>query len=273
MSDLGNKEVFAKNLKYYMDKYQTPYAMVFGNHDRENASAIELIDIVNNSQYGIFINGKSMLNTNGNYYINIVNNNNELIHKLVMMDSRDYLSANPYKYKYVQTPIDGMIYNKFLGRPFYGSASYDNVKDEQLEWYKNIIDPSIESTLFIHIPFIEYCYAIEEYKKAISEENIEEINKYNSIGLNRITESISSPYLNYGFFDLIKEKGSTKNIICGHDHSNDFSIVYEGIRLTYALKTGDECYWYNETMNGYTTISINSNGNASITQNYFNPYL
>ena len=44
------------------------------------------------------------------------------------------------------------------------------------------------------------------------------------------------------------------------------------IRLTYALKTGKECYWVNDgSMCGYTMMEIGENGTLSITQNYINP--
>ena len=36
---------------------------------------------------------------------------------------------------------------------------------------------------------------------------------------------------------------STKNVICGHEHKNNFSVLYRGVRLTYATKTGDGHDW------------------------------
>ena len=40
-----------------------------------------------------------------------------------------------------------------------------------------------------------------------------------------------------GFFDVMKEHG-TKYFFCSHDHMNDFSLEYKGIRLTYMMKLG-----------------------------------
>lgn len=56
-------------------------------------------------------------------------------------------------------------------------------------------------------------------------------------------------------FDLIKEVVSTKYVFAAHDHINNYSVEYEGIRLTYTMKTGDRCY-AQEDMNGGTMITI-----------------
>ena len=64
-----------------------------------------------------------------------------------------------------------------------------------------------------------------------------------------------------GFFAMIKALGSTRNVICGHDHTNCASIIYEGVRLTFALKTGDRCYW-KEGLSGGTVIRVDDEGNT-----------
>jgi len=70
-----------------------------------------------------------------------------------------------------------------------------------------------------------------------------------------------------GFFALMQAMGSTEHFIVGHDHTNSFSVMYEGIRLTYALKTGAGCYW-NKRLNGGTTITVGSDGHATVAHEY-----
>ncbi len=48
-------------------------------------------------------------------------------------------------------------------------------------------------------------------------------------------------HINYGMFDVFKKTDSTKYVFAAHDHLNNFSVDYEGIRLTYTMKTGDRC--------------------------------
>lgn len=35
-------------------------------------------------------------------------------------------------------------------------------------------------------------------------------------------------------FEAILEKKSTKLVICGHDHVNDYCVEYQGVKLTYS---------------------------------------
>ena len=70
-----------------------------------------------------------------------------------------------------------------------------------------------------------------------------------------------------GFFALMQAMGSTEHFIVGHDHTNNYSVMYEGIRLTYALKTGAGCYW-NKRLNGGTTITVGSDGHATVAHEY-----
>ena len=79
--------------------------------------------------------------------------------------------------------------------------------------------------------------------------------------LGSLGEGVSCPPVNNGFFDVCKDLGSTKNIFAGHDHVNNFQICYEGINLTYTLKTGYGAY-YTDGMMGGTVISIDSDGSA-----------
>ena len=72
-------------------------------------------------------------------------------------------------------------------------------------------------------------------------------------------------------FDVIKAEGSTHDVVCGHDHINDSSVVYQGVRLTYALKTGDRCYWQDDgMMNGGTVLRVASDGTVTTEHCYVN---
>ena len=64
-----------------------------------------------------------------------------------------------------------------------------------------------------------------------------------------------------GFFDKCKELGSTKYLFCGHDHENNASITYEGITMTYGLKTGPSPVpWNFAKETGGTLITISGSG-------------
>ena len=57
----------------------------------------------------------------------------------------------------------------------------------------------------------------------------------------------------------MKAVGTAKYFFCGHEHLNNFSIEYEGIRLTYCLKVG-MASGANFKFSGGTEIRIGENG-------------
>lgn len=67
--------------------------------------------------------------------------------------------------------------------------------------------------------------------------------------------------VNSGFFDKCKELGSTKYLFCGHDHENNASITYEGITMTYGLKTGPSpAPWNGAEQTGGTLVTVTGSG-------------
>ena len=47
-------------------------------------------------------------------------------------------------------------------------------------------------------------------------------------------ETVSCPDVDFGFFDLILEKGSTDAVFVGHDHYNNLAVNYKGVDLVYS---------------------------------------
>ena len=258
---------YYKALCDFLDSYKTPYFVVFGNHDREHASAEALAQVINSSEYGYIEKGGDD-GSYGNYVVDICKGNSP-VHRIFMMDSRDYNKCT--NYKYVENPVAGMHYYEVEGKKVYGTYVYDGIRDGQLNWYKSECELSgAESTVITHMPILEYIYAYEEYKSALNNGDLDTVNKFEPIGECRQLEYICSSCRDFGFFDLIKSIGKTKNIICGHDHNNDFSILYNGVRLTFAVKTGDSCYWHGSDMNGYTKITVGADGKTALEQCYYN---
>jgi hypothetical protein len=187
----------------------------------------------------------------GNYIINITENG-KIIHTLFMVDTH-----NSAEY----TLEDG---SKVSG--------YDHLHDNQIEWYKwavngikEIAGKTVESTVFMHIPVYEYRNAWEDNFGSSELGTLAPELAPDAQGING--EGIYSAPVNNGFFAVCKELGSTKNMIVGHDHANNFQIYYDGIRLSYALKTGYGSY-YTDDLLGATTVTIGSDGSAYAEHSY-----
>ncbi len=231
----------------FIDAYNIPWAAVMGNADHKGIvsefwAAYQMAQAKNS----LFDYGPENMGY-GNYIINI-KENGKTIHTVFMMDTH-------YK-------------DETQGE------RRDHLWDNQIEWYKWTVNGIaaqagyvVPSTAIMHIPVPEYqdaWYSIyDKDTKTLAPE-------YKDLPFNKVHEAFCTPKFNNGFFALCKELGSTKTIVCGHDHTNCFAIPYEGITLTYAMKTGCGCYWEQET-NGGTTLAVSSDGQAKVSFHYIDP--
>ena len=226
----------------YLDSLGIPWAAVMGNHDwelipNEGWAAYKMMKAKN----CLFSFGPSDMGY-GNYPIHI-SQNGEVIHTLYLMDTH----SSVYSFE------DSKLVDE-----------YDGLWNKQIEWYKwnvngvkTLTGKTVESTLLMHIPLPEYvdAYAqIENDETAFGEKG----------------EEICCSGTNKGMFSLMQELGSTKNVVCGHDHKNNFSTNYQGIRLSYVTKTG-ECSSYKKERLGGSLLTINQNGNAILSHIIINP--
>lgn len=235
----------------YLSSLDIPWAPIMGNHDGQGCpDEFWCAYVLANSKNSLFKFGPENMGY-GNYIINITENG-KIIHTLFMTDTH---SDADYP--------DGK------GGTF---SDYDHLWQNQFDWYrwavngiKKIDGKTVESTVFMHIPVYEFLTVLNEGQYDTSTDTFKNPDYADAFGV--CHETPCPPPVNTGFFALCKELGSTKNIIAGHDHRNDFSVSYQGIRLTYALKCGAGCYW-EEELNGGTKISINSDGNALVEHIY-----
>ncbi len=243
----------------------------------------------------------------GNYVINVLDSQNKIIHTIFMIDSHSNNGdQHPENVKNIEqsNAIDGLDgwYTKdnYIFKPNEKDNSkldavgtkYDFIKANQIEWYEWVVkgvaklnnaqlnaDNVVPSSAYFHIPLPEFNIAYAIYEKELTQkygsikdkngnytiDGREEVN--GNFGLNR--ENVCSPYYNSGFFAKMQELKSTKDVIVGHDHVNNSSVEYKGIRLTYGLKTGDGCYWDSTgTVSGGTVIAINNIGGTKTAHKY-----
>lgn len=225
----------------WLDGYKIPYAPVFGNHDygnTQNSSTAELnycCDLYESSKYCLFNRGPSNLGSLGNYVINIMEDD-KIYKTLYMIDS----------------------------------GYEDKISNQQIEWFKWNADGIksvnggnyVDSICFMHKPLPEYSDAYYGLlHNNVDIEKIGEVYKYDSL----------SGSLQNGFFDIAKQCG-IKDIVCGHQHANNFTLKYQDVRLTFALKTGQLIGYYNDgtiNLNGATSFILGND--VEIINNYVDP--
>lgn len=246
-----------------MEQLGVYWCLAFGNHDTEAYSYFTREDIAevyeNHDIYPhcLFQSGDEAVDGVGNYIINVKNTAGKITQSLVMIDSHAYLDNDAL----------GILWN------------YDCIHKNQVEWLDGEIASLTEqnggetpkSLAFFHIPLIEMRDAWDEYSENgyNDTENVQYI--YGKAGEQDAV--VFSSELNEGFFDSLLNNGSTQGVFCGHDHLNNFSILYKGIRLTYGYSIDYLAYsgiYKYGAQRGCTLIGISPDGSFDCHQeNYY----
>lgn len=240
-----------KVLTKVIDAYKTPWTICFGNHDAESTakySKSELCDFLEGSDlsYCLFSRGPSSIDGMGNHIINLYNSNGEFNTAIFLLDNGMYNG---------DTQLSG----------------YMEVTQSQTSWYEenvnlisNKVGKTIQSFVFYHVPGKEYELAWKEFKSG-ENQNVTLIYGY----ANEPNEKISCPSELGTFWNKVQDLGSTKAIFCGHDHLNDFSVEYYGVRLTFSKSIDYTAYAFQgiaekTEQRGGTIISVSESGGFEI---------
>ncbi len=221
----------------HMEGYDIPWGVVLGNHDSEGrADRVWHGNQYEGAENSLFEMGPSNIFGVGNYIINIDDENAEPIYSLIMMDSN-------------------------VTRKYDDGKDYDYIHADQIAWYEWAVaaQPQVPSMLIIHIP-------LPEFEEAVSLYEAGDIDASLGFGVNH--EEIFCAPVNSGMFDSVKKLGSTSHIFCGHDHINSLSVEFEGVRLSYGLKTGTLSYSEDE-MQGGTLITIVDGSNEVLVKHIY----
>lgn len=256
-----------KNFADLMQSYGIPWAPVWGNHDDEDGAEVveEIANLYLTYPTCIYEKGDPALG-NGNYVI-AIKEGDKIVEAVFMMDTH---SNNDIHL------LDGECVMKTFG-------SYASLTPAQIEWYKEQIKElkalnSKDSTLIIHIPLYGYRQAFydateEEFRpsqKVSLEDSYKGVgwkDEYKDCCFGVRRENIASSNYDDGVFPVLLELDHTKHVVAGHEHINNFSILYKGIRLTYGTKIGKGCYW-NSDLNGGTVLTVDENGVKELHHEY-----
>ena len=302
---------FVKEIDEICIEFDVPWAPILGNHDAESdVDGNWIFDEYLQAQNIIF-NYKENVNRSkdlakgpinisgvGNYVINVKSAiDDEIFHSMIMMDTHslgsystidsvnigsekinltglnesEKLKLNGWITKdgYIFAPSEDVNNNEYT----VVGTGYDYIKRNQIHWYEYMVKglaeyngTPVESTLFIHIPLPEYNMAAKIYEPIN-----DGFTKDENGNFGMLREPICSPYYNSGMFEKIVELNSTKNVICGHEHKNNFSVLYRGVRLTYATKTGDGHDWVEDgSVCGGTVLEFDETEKLTVSPIYMN---
>lgn len=267
-NNLSSAKIFAA----LMEKLGVYWTVAFGNHDTEAYSFYsreQISDFYGDSdfKYCLFQKGPDDVDGFGNQVINVKNSKGIITQSLYIFDSHSYTD------------------NDYFGIMW----KYDNIHENQIEWYKDNVNmlnaqnnatlkelgmeenSDIKSLAFFHIPLTEQRDAWYEYMENgfKDTENVKYV--YGKAG-----EGKKIIYCGMGqddLFETMQELGSTKGIFCGHDHDNNFSIYYKGIRMTYGYSVDYLAYigiYKRGAQRGCTIITVSPDGSFDCkAENYY----
>ena len=229
-NNLSSAKIFAT----LMEKLGVYWVLSFGNHDTEAYSYYSREDISKfyegeDMKHCLFQTGDDEVDGYGNQVINIKNSKGIITQSLYLFDSHSYINGD----------VLGLRWQ------------YDNIHQSQVDWYKNTVNAlneqnqkkldelgikeksDIKSAAFFHIPLDEQREAWYEYANNNFEdtENVKLVYGVAGEGNKIVYSGVGEDEL----FETMLELGSTKAVFVGHDHYNNFSIDYKGIRLTYGM--------------------------------------
>ena len=233
-----------------MDSLQIPWAPIFGNHENESEMGVAWqCQMLENSPYCLFTR-RNEIGGNGNYSIGIAKNG-QLQRAIFMMDSNGCARSSNVNGTAVKTTV--------------------GFTPAQRQWLRNTglqinaaAGKTIPSFLGYHIPTEEPLLGAiaAGYQSGADSADI----TY-TIGVDNIAQPGDSgykgdainPYPDPELLPILKEIG-TDGVYLGHVHLISTSVMYEGIRWTFGLKTGT--YDASPEILGGTLITLASDSNA-----------
>ena len=245
----------------YFDSFGIPWAPVMGNHDNQCGDEFVsgVADVFLASRHCLFEKGAPSMGC-GNYVI-VIEEDGHPVEALFMMDSHN---------RYTYTDANGESHN-----------TWGRLNDEQLAWYQEQNEQlkargCTDTALVMHMPMYAYYTAsAEAYRENIDWANLQYECQTNypaawkdgvsAVGVEY--EGIGACCVEDGVFDVLWAGRTTKHVLVGHDHINNWFIDHHGIKLCYSLKTGPSAYW-RPFLNGGTVLRVTENGISDIHHEY-----
>ena len=213
-----------KTIVSLVSKAKVPFVVCFGNHDKEfDATNEQMYDMLRTLPYNLHPDRKGG----------------------PVPDIDLKIKARDGRTAFVLYCIDSHSYN-------WTDRYYEWITEEQIRDYEARSatytaangGKSVPSLAFFHIPLPEYGIAASDQKAPL-------------VGTRR--EVCCCPDHNSGMFAAMKRCGDVKAVFVGHDHDDDYSVLWDGILLSYGRYTGGDTV-YNHLENGARVILLHEDG-------------
>ncbi len=203
----------------FMRNVGIPWAFTYGNHDTESMATLstnDLDDLYKSLSYKtsgtlLYPYVQPGITGRNNQLIEIREPDGSLRQAIFLIDSNAYTGE--------------------------GLNAYDYIHDDQVDWYEGQVKRlegeeggPVSSMVFFHIPLQEYRTAYELY-----EVGSDQVTYFFGENNEKMIDKVCCSDYPSKLFDTMVELGSTKAAFCGHDHYNNMSLEYRGVRLSYGM--------------------------------------
>ena len=211
-----------------VSSYDVPFGVTFGNHDDEQGLDKEALMRIIQSYPLNLTRREPGIHGYTNYLVPVLaSEGSDTAAVLYCFDSNTYSQIK-------------------------GVKGYDYIRADQIDWYRRSSraitaargGKPLPAYAFFHIP-------LPEYHEAVADES--------AVMIGTRMEPACAPALNSGLFAAMKECGDVRAMFVGHDHDNDYAVLWRGILLAYGRYTGGNTV-YNHLPNGARVIELREDG-------------
>ena len=247
------------SLSNHMNSFNIPWAPIFGNHDNESKKGVAWqCEQLENYSHCFFKRGN--VTGNGNYTIGVFQNN-KLVKAIFMVDSNGCANGKTYSYlkDYPSYNLDEKIETR--AGIFEDQINWIDIKSKEIDkeygTNKKIICAHVPPSILVQISFEDGYQSNAEYTN----------DEHYTLGVDKVAKNgdfgtkgeIFATFPSQKLWPVLKKNNFT-HFFTGHDHNNNISILCDGIRVTFGVKTGTGDY-YNQI--GGTLITLD-NDNVNI---------
>ncbi|MBR2953309.1 MAG: metallophosphoesterase [Clostridia bacterium] len=218
----------AKAFANLMESLGVYWDVTFGNHDAECYSYFDRESVAKfyeseDYKYCLFQSGPEDVDGYGNHVVEVKNSKGVITQAIILIDSQAYIKNN--------------LIESIKG-------TYDNIHPNQVEWYESEIkrmnaenekiskeSVPVKSLAFFHIPLVEMGDAWNEF----AENDFKDTDnfKYSDGVIGETGRRVYSGFGEDDMFEKMVELDSTKAMFNGHDHLNNTTFEYKGIKFSY----------------------------------------
>ena len=244
LESADNLRGYLTDLNAVMAARDIPWAHTFGNHDCEAHRSFSQMEIYESLSHCVSKRGPEDVHGVTNYVLPVSSEDGgEILFNVWLLDSHDSL-ADLMREFHLGDPASKWDMQCAYPSCLHGwAAGYNTLNVDQVMWYYNgsryferETGRKVPGLLGLHIPLPEYRVIYQNPAESYYE------------GIMR--ETVGNSPVNAGLLNAMIDRGDVKTVVAGHDHINDCTGLYMGIKLTYDAGLSYDCYCHDDLRGG-----------------------